>query len=227
MKLFPSIFYLGVTLILLSSCVPTQQIVGVNSTVVPMNERQMFEYANNDLVIQYFLSGYQMPISLRIENKRNEPIVIDLSNSFLIVQNRSLPWSSTPEQRLVIPPRSFDEMQGFRLVTQRLEYLSFENISHGSFPNHAKYSQIYFNPFNSPYEFRNYLTYGIGLQPSDWKNLDHPFYVSEILEVKGEVNAVDLPTPNYGVSDHKQSSGAGTGVLAILLLTGLFILLVS
>jgi hypothetical protein len=227
MKLSAVIFYLSVALVLLTSCAPTQQIVGINSASVKMNEQQIFQYANEDLEMQYFFNGYQIPIRLRIENKRNEPLVINLSNSFLIVQNRSLPWSSSPEHRLVIPPRSFDEIRGFRVITNRLEYLDYETIIHGKFSNHAKYSQVYFNPFNSPYEFRNYLTYGLGLQPKEWKSLDHPFYVHEIIEVKGEMETKDLSTPNFGVVDYQQASNSGAGLFSILILTGIFLLLIA
>lgn len=117
-------------------------------------------------------------------------------------------------------------MQGFRAITQRLQYVEYENISHGRFSNQAKDSQVFFNPFNSPYSFRNYLTYGVGLQPTEWQDVDHPFYVNEILEVNGEFSPNDLSSPNFGVV-HSEKPESATGVLSIILLTGILILMIN
>lgn len=107
MHRFSVLTFLVLSLFFLVGCLPTQQVVGINSTSVQMNEQQIFQYANDVLEIQYFFNGFQIPVRLRIENKRTEPLTINLANSFLIVQNRSLPWSSSPDHKLVIPPRSF------------------------------------------------------------------------------------------------------------------------
>ena len=175
-------------LILFTSCAPTKffQLCTTNSeNGVLGNEQIVFEDANCKILYNFWADGGVMDAF--VFNKAEDDLVIDLSKSFLVINNLSRTYfpdlvylnngsnCCQGKSEMRIPSKTMVFMPEFKLRASR--FILCDISDH---PNQKNGQSLKFEKLTSPFTFNHIVTYST---KGEVIRMENQFYVSEIVNM--------------------------------------------
>ena len=203
-----SFFFLS--LVSLCTSCATYQYATISSSL-KNEDSNAFEIENDTVKISYDFTGEQGPVKISIYNKLNTPLYVDWSRSALIVgdvrttyynknatitadmttsgsRGSMLSRTSSLEGRIItdqaisfIPPKSWAKEHQRNLSSQPFN-LPATYPKQNERRNGLIVASFKYDPENTPFNFRSFLTISTHQDLSSPSYFDHSFWVSEIIQ---------------------------------------------
>jgi hypothetical protein len=198
--------------LLLSSCSQVFYYQVFESKLKGATEKtESLVYENEDLQVNYDLWGKMGYMYARVYNKKDVPVYIDLDRSHLIINGNTVDYYQPDEQTIgkqliqktisnftntqtnvvrdvskttkmkkviEIPPDAYAIIGNICM-----DFPFYKGCGLSRFPNSKFGSFVSFNPENTPYNFRNYMTYSLSYDFNKTIVLDNNFWVEKITNI--------------------------------------------
>lgn len=162
------------------------------------NDKQEFIKDNDTVTIKYTFKGENLPVTLTIYNKLNQPMYIDWDRSVVVINNIQVD-SPYYQDNLVrfIAPMSSVTVSSNSLRNQFIELDKNDPRIHvsltGGNMSGIRYS---FNEESTPFFFRSVLALTTNEDFSLPTFYDYSFWVSDIIESENNPSSVSYSAPN-------------------------------
>jgi hypothetical protein len=162
------------------------------------NDKQEFIKDNDTVTINYTFKGENLPVTLTIYNKLNQPLYIDWDRSVVILNNIQVdgPFYQDNLPRFIVPGSSITVASN-SLRDQFIELDKNDPRIHVSLTGGSMSGIRYsFNEESTPLFFRSVLALTTNEDYSLPTFYDYSFWVSDIIETENNPSMVSYNAPN-------------------------------
>ena len=189
---------LSICITLLLSC-SQYQYVSLDSNLYK-NENKEFFVDNDTVAIKYAFSGENFLIAISIYNKLQIPLYIDWAKTNIIINGGQINHSFYHEEQFsYIAPQSFTTILSNTLLDQFININLHDSLSNVGIikGENGNWVRLSFNEKRTPILFRSILTLTMREDSMTPIYLDNAFWVSEILQTRGDSSIKNLPSNQF------------------------------